>query len=497
MPTESIPYDPSLVLGMVIQPDKIQQLIDIAEAQNPINLSRDKMNALLRQKLSLDMTMQELITLKVDPTQVEKVADEIDILNTAVGDAAIELATNVIAAEAKIAQLKLDQGQKQISSAVQSPVDFAASQLKPMPISSDTMSMDVQYFRNQANEDSNSQHSNKVASFVAGSVGDIFGDSFAAKAGAQSNNAVTRAGSDHKLLGTLVFVVNCTHKSAQIFSPLVLDVEAAIDSWIATKGDWPGGDPEDPKGMATLAKTKTKQSDYEEGLPILAGATYGSSFVGFVHFTQIETTQDSQEADSAAFQASAKIERNLFLGKAMGEIGLSAEAANSVRDLLSTSNIQSHASVISMGIMPSIKSNTVISTVEALKDDPADRMKALAAMQGATNSGIQTMASAAGNARKEATIEKMGTDYVSAAIQGAATVDSQSNQVINLNSLMTALDDFIKRANDAEGGVPINFFIKYVSARTIAISWLQQYNPEILDEIRGSNKEKEEGSSSK
>ena len=89
MPTETIPYDPSLVLGMVIQTDKIQQLIDIADAQNPINLSRDKVNAFLRQKLSLDMMMQELITLKVDPKQVEKVADEIDKLNAAVGDAPV------------------------------------------------------------------------------------------------------------------------------------------------------------------------------------------------------------------------------------------------------------------------------------------------------------------------------------------------------------------------------------------------------------------------
>jgi|UniRef100_UPI00404B2052 hypothetical protein len=489
MPTETIPYDPSLVLGMVIQTDKIQKLIDIAEAQNPINLSRDKVNAYLRQKLSLDMMMQELITLKVDPKQVEKVADEIDKLNAAVGDAAIELATNVMTAESKIAELKLEQGQKQISSAVQSPVDFAASALKSMPISSDTMSMDVQYFRNQTNKDSNSQHSNKVASFVAGSVGDFFGDSFSAKMGAQSNSAVTRASSNHELLGTLVFVVNCTHKNAQMFSPLVLDVETAIDSWIATKGNWPGGDPEDPKVMATIAKTKTEQKDYENGLPILAGATYGSSFVGFVHFSQVETNEDSQEADSVAVQASAKIERDLFLGKAMGEIGLSAEAANSVRDLLSTSNIQSHASVISMGIMPSIKSNAVTSTVSALKDSPDERMKALAAMQGASNTGLQTMASAAGNARKEATIEKMSTDYVSAAIQGAATVDTESNQVINLNSLMIALDDFIKRANGAEGGVPINFYIKYVSARSIAISWLQQFAPEKLDEIRGVKKD--------
>ena len=213
--------------------------------------------------------------------------------------------------------------------------------------------------------------------------------------------------------------------------------------------------------------------------------------MGFVHFTKTETTLDSQEADSAAMQASAKIERNLFLGKAMGEIGVSAEAAQSARDLMSTSNIQSHASVITMGIIPSIKSNNVQSTVLALKDDPKERMSALAAMQGATNSGIQTMASAANNARDEATVEKMETDYVSAAIQGAAEIDKQDNQVINLNSLMVALDDYISRVNGAEGGVPINFYIKYIPTRTIAIAWLNQFDPSKLQEIRGIDKDKD------
>ena len=491
MPTESIPYDPSLALGMVIQPDKIQQLVEIAEAQQPINLSRDKVNALLRQKLSLDMLIQELSTLKVPEDQVNKVAEEITQLTEAIGDAAIELSENVISAESAIAKLKAEQGQKQISSAVQSPVDFAASKLQSMPISSDSMSLDVQYFRNQENKDSNQQHSSKVASFVAGSIGDYFGNSFAAKAGAQANKSTTKAQSSHDLLGTLVFVVNCTHKQAQIFSPLVLDVETAIDSYISAKGDWPGGDPESAKNMSIIAKTRATQKDYEEGLPILAGATYGSSFVGFVHFTKTETTLDSQEADSAAMQASAKIERNLFLGKAMGEIGVSAEAAQSARDLMSTSNIQSHASVITMGIIPSIKSNNVQSTVLALKDDPKERMSALAAMQGATNSGIQTMASAANNARDEATVEKMETDYVSAAIQGAAEIDKQDNQVINLNSLMVALDDYISRVNGAEGGVPINFYIKYIPTRTIAIAWLNQFDPSKLQEIRGIDRDKD------
>ncbi len=493
MPTETIPYDPSLVLGMVVHPDRIDELAKIAEAQNPVNLAREKVNALLRQKLSLDMLIQELSTLKVKEDQVKKVSDQIDSLTEKLGEAAVDLTEKVITAEDLIFNLKADQGQKQISSAVQSPVDFAASQLKSMPISSDSMNMDVQYFRYQKNTDSNDQHSNQVASFVGGSVGSYFGNSFSAEAGASANRSVTKAESNHELLGTLVFVVNCTHRAAQIFSPLVLDVEAAIDGWIATKGDWPGGDPEDAEVMSTIAKTKAKKDDYINGMPILAGATYGSSFVGFVHFTKVERTQDTQEAQSAAFQASARIERSLFLGSAMGEVGVSGEAASSARDLLSTSDIQSHCSVISMGIIPSIKSSQVKSVVKELEDNPQERMKAVAAMQSGTNSNLKTIASAANQGKIAAAVGDMKTDYVSAAIQGAAKIDEQTNNVIDLNSLMIALDDFIARANGAEGGVPINFYIKYISQRTIAISWLEQFYPEMLQKIRGVDDDKDQG----
>ena len=46
--------------------------------------------------------------------------------------------------------------------------------------------------------------------------------------------------------------------------------------------------------------------------------------------------------------------------------------------------------------------------------------------------------------------------------------------------------------NGAEGGVPINFYIKYVSARDIAIAWLQQYYPAMLQKIRGVDDEKKD-----
>ena len=130
MPTSSILFDPSLVLGMIIEPEKIEQLEAIAAAQWPADMARDKFNALLRHKLILDMTMRELISLGASPDQLKDLQTTITKLTDDVISAASDLATAEMSSTAAIATLSSEQGQKQISMQLQSPIDFAASKLR-------------------------------------------------------------------------------------------------------------------------------------------------------------------------------------------------------------------------------------------------------------------------------------------------------------------------------------------------------------------------------
>ena len=98
MPTSTIPYDPSLVLGMIVEPEKIKQLEDIADKQKPANAARDKFNALLRQKLSLDMTKRELVSLGAQPKQLEQLQKQITKLKDDVVKASGDLASEIAGA---------------------------------------------------------------------------------------------------------------------------------------------------------------------------------------------------------------------------------------------------------------------------------------------------------------------------------------------------------------------------------------------------------------
>jgi hypothetical protein len=264
----------------------------------------------------------------------------------------------------------------------------------------------------------------------------------------------------------------------------VLDVEAAIDSFNLQTGD--KMPVEDPNGMKTIALTNT-DNDPAKTLPVLIGASYGSSFVGFVHFEQIEDTSSSQSSESNAFQAQAQADEDLFLENIEGSWGLDSQSSTSLKNLLSTSNIQSHCSLITMGLIPSIKSNQVIATVKGLQNDPAQNMQQLAALQDATNSSNASIASSASSARKGMALSKMSSDYVKAAVDAVSDVDTSTNQVIDLNSLQVALDDYIAKASGGTIGVPINFYLKYVAKRDIARAWMEKYYPAMLHDSAAAN----------
>ena len=47
---QSIPFDPSLVLGNIVDPKKIKALEAVDAAQEPVNLAQEKLNSLILSK---------------------------------------------------------------------------------------------------------------------------------------------------------------------------------------------------------------------------------------------------------------------------------------------------------------------------------------------------------------------------------------------------------------------------------------------------------------
>ena len=97
MPT-TIPFDPALVLGNIVDPKKITALEAIATAQEPIDSSQQKLNDLILSRRSMDMTLQEMVNLGVDAEHLDKLTEEIKTLTDTMANAAVELGEAVVRA---------------------------------------------------------------------------------------------------------------------------------------------------------------------------------------------------------------------------------------------------------------------------------------------------------------------------------------------------------------------------------------------------------------
>lgn len=470
----SIPFDPGLVLGNIVDKDKIDNLKIIAEAQKEVDNSQDKLNSSLLAKHKLDMLRQELITLQIDQEEIKKLEDQIDELDKVVAANAIDLATKSIASSAAVAAERDKAPQTQISDSVESPIDYEQSDIKLLDLSSDTMNMDVQYVRNEFNMDKSSAHSASVASTVSSQVSSFLSPSYATSISASVKAATYRQTSSHVIEGTVVITVNCSHRASRVFAPLVLDVDKSVEVWNAVHKD-DKLESSDPESVYQAANAE--ESEDAKVIDLLSGQTSGSSFVGLVHIVQEENSTSQQSTTAVAASVSVEIEKNLFLASKSGKFGLDASYANNLKSLFSSSSLQSHCNVITMGSIPTIASNVVETTVARLAPDPKQVMEQLSAIQGANDGTVNNMGKEARNAQMGESFMELNNSYVTNAVSALGSYDNANNKVIDMNSLMTSLDDFIVKAREGGGGVPINFFLKPITKKMVAKEYLNKYFP--------------------
>jgi len=78
-----------------------------------------------------------------------------------------------------------------------------------------------------------------------------------------------------------------------------------------------------------------------------------------------------------------------------------------------------------------------------------------------------------------AQLQTMQTAKITGVLSGLAPIDDGANKIIDTNSMMTAMDDYIQKC--IEGGqnlgVPINYYLKPITQSMIARAWLAKYYP--------------------
>ncbi len=465
----TIPYDPSLILGNIVPEEKLTVLEAISDLQTPIDAAQGELNSAILLRRKLDMTMQELVSLNVDTTEVAKsVAD----VGKTISDAAVQYASVSVDALPKIRDERAKIAQ--VGSSVESPIDYNRSQIKRLPLAADSMTMDAQYFSFDENKQSSDSSMAALKSFVSASTS-FMGNDRSSKMTASAQAQVNKQREVHDIQGTLVITANCTHEQAALFAPFFIDVDKGIRAWNAMF----------PDQMIKMDDAKTVKDIIKKGstkdaktFKLLSGAAYGSSFVGMVHVLKESSTTSDQQmyAAAASLQASMKVDSSI--AKAEGGFGVSGTLANSAKRLLSNQQISSHVSLVTMGIIPTIVANDVQLTVKQFaKFSPDEMMNQLSVLQSATAAEQDSVAASADAAQTGATITSLRAAKIKSVMSAVGELQDGANKMLDVNSLMTAFTDYVAKASAGQAGVPIEYYLKPISAVQLAEMWVAKYLP--------------------
>lgn len=478
----SIPYDPSLVLGNLVQPAKLDNLISIAELEEPINLKQESLNDLILMRRQLTMTLNELSNMGIGVEELKPLQDEINELDKDVVTAAVAYGKAVAENSKKI----LEAREKVIpmNKSIESPLDYTRTQIRKMPLSSDSLKLDAQYFSYDENDEDASNTMAQIKSYISAQTR-FLGSKKSAEVTNEVQSQISHQTQNHDVDGTLIITATCTHKDAVLLAPFILDVDKAIRVWNMS-GFKSKIKMDDPNSVKSLSEKEGTED--EEMMQIISGATYGSSFVGMVHVLKHEKTDTSQKMVSVAGSLQGQMETGGWFAETKGGFGVDASFAKDVKNLLSSQEISSHISLITMGIIPTIKSREVQIGVKTFAEfDPEKMMSKLATLANATKSDQKSVADSAEAARTGGKMLAIRNAEIKSVMSGLDEIDDGKNQMLDINSLMTSFEDFVEKALAGDIGVPINFYLKPITAVQLAQMWVAKYYPKKYLAISGDD----------
>jgi hypothetical protein len=257
--------------------------------------------------------------------------------------------------------------------------------------------------------------------------------------------------------------------------PFILDVDKAIRVWNRMYPD----DMIKTDNVADLAKIAMQEDTKDEkSFTLISGATYGSCFIAMVHVLNTTTTRSSEAMVSIAASLQEQFNVGGWFAQVSGGFGGGYQFFQRCQKSLEFSKHPIALHPDYDGIDPSIKSNEVAMAVKQFAEfDGASSMKNLAALQTATASDKDTVDSAAEKARTGQQMMAMQNSKVTGVLAGLAPIDEKANKILDINSMMNAMEDYINKALAGNLGVPINYYLKPITKSQLAQMWVAKYYP--------------------
>ncbi len=486
----ALPYIPNLTLGGIVDPSTMRTLLAMSEATGKIDIAHDHLNSQISMKRSLEMTAQELENLNIETETLTQKMKDVD---KNIDLAASNYAKVRIEQEAVLQPLRASTAT--VNANYESPVNWIRSELKTMELGADSIKLNVQYFGFDRNGQSVDNQLNSIRSFVALS-GRVFGIKASSELATSAVNQVNSQLQTHDIEGTLIITATCTHRDVAMFAPLVLDVDKAVRVWNLMHPDAKDRIVTDDWSMSeALSEEGTEE---EKAIHIVSGAAFGSSFVGMVHILRKESTQSNQSTadSSSSMQLQAGLEGGALISSIQGGFGVDRSTLDEIRRLFSRTEIDSHVTLITAGLIPTISSNEISTSIKAFTNfDPSAMMGELTALQTETDTSQHNLRTAADAAMMGGQLVSMKKATIKSVMGSVSDIDIQKNKVINVNSMITAFENYITKATEKKssgsllntGSLPVQYFIKPITKSQLIHMWVNKYYPGQFLEIQGDD----------
>lgn len=106
-----------------------------------------------------------------------------------------------------------------------------------------------------------------------------------------------------------------------------------------------------------------------------------------------------------------------------------------------------------------------------------ESITAIVTIQAATNEDQETVQAAVSASRIGKNMTTMKANEITSGLQTLSDIDKVADKVLDVNSLMKALDDYIAKASTGGCGVPINYYLKDITKDMLAEMWVAKYYP--------------------
>jgi len=353
---------------------------------------------------------------------------------------------------------------------IESGIDWDRSKIQYVDRGHETITVTATFLDNEDMSQGAHSASKKVQSAVLGSKTSLFGNTNVGTLAHAAGQTFATTAERHNIESTIVVSAFATHRMSKQFSPLVLDADKLRAAW----NYYYESDPVDLQNLTM--PTPVSQQEQPSAIAMVTEELLGSAFVGLIHIVQKASTETFTSTDAAAESLNVKRQATVLATFTNFGLDISNEVADRISALGSAANFDLRFDMVTMGYIPTIKSNVLTQVIQQFKTFDPENMSVV--KNGYQLNDLPPETRVILNANQEQVDKRKNMASVISATIAAVAKTDRPFRTLDANTFMIAFDDFVQGIKTQKGvGAPVGLNLKVFSKYDVEYETAKKYFP--------------------